>query len=1503
MNKYKLTLTFLFCLAILLTFPLNFAESSDLNSTIEDNYNFTENTLNAQEIENENDIYFNASSDYDGDGSKDTPFKYLNNTRMKDNSNIYLSNGEYNLDNTKNVNTLNIIGQDSSKTIIKYNGIGFEVNGKLTLKNVTLLGVTISNTGNINAQNTFFINGQGTKVDSDNNSFGGAIITQKSYPRATITLSNCSLINNSAIYGGAIYMASGNLEIKNSEFINNHAYNYGGAISCEDIMKCTISNSKFINDYSIDDSGGAIYIKSTPFKANDLHLINCSSKFGGAITSLSSNINLKNINAHNNTAQWRGGAIFTMYGDILLEQSTFQNNSANEGGALVIDDCDSIIIRNNNFIQNNALTSGGAISSIFNDLSLRSLTSTNRFINNTAPVNNDFSAINKLNLNIGSNNYTIYVANYTEINEIPYYYNSAALGYISSVKDQYSGGNCWAFAAISTLESCIKKITGEEIDLSEENMKNLLAKYSDYGRKTDTNHGGLFETAFGYLTSWLGPVYESDDHYDDKSVLSPILNSVLHIQNIIFLKRDSYTDNDEIKKAIMKYGAVTTSMLYDSDYYYNNSFYIPPAYCDYADHEVTIVGWDDNYSKYNFKYTPRGDGAWICKNSWGDEWGDNGYFYASYYDGLLAEPKVDGIAYTFEFNDTIRFDKNYQYDIGGMTFYLYDSTPKIWYKNKFVSTDNELLKGVSTYFKKLTNWTLYVYVNNELRTVQSGTNNGGYYTINLNEAIQLYKGDTFEVVFNTVCKGNSAVPICEKGSFNKPTFTPEVSYISTDGQSWADLYDYYAVFDDEYYYSQVACIKAFTVLNNITTTTYLNVTYDKYNPVNITISVIDEYGKNVNGNVNLTINGKTYIVKLNKGKLSLTYNLDKGLNNISVKFDGDGYISSSNSTSINILKKIISLNSTIQIHSNTIRVNISSNETLNSTIIIDLKNEIYTIDLTNGFASFNKENLDNGEYPIKIKMKDNVYECEDIIDSFTINVNKTKLNSSDLVTIENKLDNYSIYLLDKFNNPLSNKTIIFKVNNQEYVKNTDNSGLAQIAINLTNGKYEISAKFNGDENYAAITAVKQITVKIKVEIDYEIKRNQENVTITFYLSKSINETINASLNGMEQKIIIKNGKGILNLTSLENGNYTLIPTMNDETYNYTKIKINFIVDVKNTQILSDNISAYFNSKEDYKITLIDENGIPLKNELISCFINNNPYYSSYTNENGELSIPINLSIGTYNVSFEFRGSENYTPSQNYSIIIIKTSIILPHNQYSLNSAYTVELYDENGKINYPYVEININNKIYRLTQDKNHDFSLNILLDLGTYNIKVANPSTEETKIQTITVVPRLTNNKNIKNYYGSKNTYTVRAFSDDGSPVGSGEIVKFKINGKTYEKVTDKKGYASITLTLTKDGSISAEYKGFKVVNKIIVKPTLITKDKRVKKSKRIVFKAKLLNSNGKPLKNKKIVFKIKNKKYVAKTNKKGISKIYIKGLKIGKYKITSQYKKIKVTNKITVK
>jgi C1A family cysteine protease len=83
-----------------------------------------------------------------------------------------------------------------------------------------------------------------------------------------------------------------------------------------------------------------------------------------------------------------------------------------------------------------------------------------------------------------------------------------------------------------------------------------------------------------------------------------------------------FPNRNEIKRMVRKYGSVVTYMKAGVGSFYA---YKSGVYNDYAnteendvDHAVTIVGWSDKYN------------AWIIKNSWGTDWGYNGYAYVHY---------------------------------------------------------------------------------------------------------------------------------------------------------------------------------------------------------------------------------------------------------------------------------------------------------------------------------------------------------------------------------------------------------------------------------------------------------------------------------------------------------------------------------------------------------------------------------------------------------------------------------------------------------------------------------------------------------------------------------------------------------------------------------------------------------------------------------------------------------------------------------------------------------
>jgi hypothetical protein len=142
----------------------------------------------------------------------------------------------------------------------------------------------------------------------------------------------------------------------------------------------------------------------------------------------------------------------------------------------------------------------------------------------------------------------------------------------------------------------------------------------------------------------------------------------------------------------------------------------------------------------------------------------------------------------------------------------------------------------------------------------------------------------------------------------------------------------------------------------------------------------------------------------------------------------------------------------------------------------------------------------------------------------------------------------------------------------------------------------------------------------------------------------------------------------------------------------------------------------------------------------------------------------------------------------------------------------------------------------------------------------------------------------------------------ENNKPIGEGNSVAFTINGKKITVKTDKNGYASFKITQKpKKYTVTAQYKDIKVQNTITVKKVLSAKNISKKKAKKIKYTATV--KGKKAFKGKKVTFKINGKTYSAKTNKKGVAKVYLKNLKVGKHKIVIKYADTKVTKTIRIK
>ena len=719
---------------------------------------------------------------------------------------------------------------------------------------------------------------------------------------STVNMDNVEFINLSSIYSAALSVEyCENTTITNSGFVNLTANMSAGAISLKREGNLYIRNCEFINTKSFKNAGAVIvdYINENyNVTILDSLFYNASSLIGGAYIQLGCNLVMNNTSFISNKAGEDGGAAYIAFTNCEINNCTFDSNADESrdypayGGA-IYSDYNNLTISNSRF-TNNSASLGNAIyaydtnytitgstfkdneNAIYTEFDKQSNLANNTYNNDTVILNETY----EYEQYVDTPGLTyIPINNTINVESIPSKFDLRDWGWITPVKHQGHMGSCWTFAMISSLESAMLKAYGIEVNLSEGNLHHNMLRYFIYGVIYETE-GGMPEVSSSYLLDWYGPVLEEHDPYDEVGKLSPFItktdNDVIHVQDLIYIRNDDIPNNYAMKSAILKYGAITGNYYAD----YGDEGYYDPQRASQdmneslnANHEISIVGWDDNYSKDNFLITPPGDGAWIVKNSWGTLFGENGYLYISYYDKTLLDLEKGNIAVGIILENTIPYNKNYHHDFIWNGDFL-EKMPNATYANQFEAADDDLIAAVGTHFNSGgVNYTVKIYVNDELKLIQEGVSPYyGYHTIKLNEYIPIKKGDTFiaEIASNAMpyvfCDYSRVHPI------------ENISFMMEE-ESWFDIYEAWGV---------IAILKAYTVCDDskIVENTDISVDYSggKYFKVKVTT---DDGHAVVGAAVNFTINKKTKTVltdgngtaKIKITDVPGTYNIKTSYNN------------------------------------------------------------------------------------------------------------------------------------------------------------------------------------------------------------------------------------------------------------------------------------------------------------------------------------------------------------------------------------------------------------------------------------------------------------------------------------------------------------------------------------------------------------------------------------------------------------------------------------------------
>ena len=361
---------------------------------------------------------------------------------------------------------------------------------------------------------------------------------------------------------------------------------------------------------------------------------------------------------------------------------------------------------------------------------------------------------------------------------------------VAEVRNQGNYGTCWSFAALGAMESVL--LPEERVQYSVDHM----TLSNDF--EIDQHEGGDYTIGMAYLAAWRGPVYEEDDPYGDDKTVSG-LAPVKHVQEMQIIDGKDY---EKIKEAVFKYGGVQTSIynaLRSSQSYSPYFDKATNSYCyigtEKPNHDVVIIGWDDNYSKDNFSVDLEGDGAFICQNSWGKNFGEDGVFYVSYYDTNIG---THNVVYT-GIEGTDNYDNIYQSDLCGWRGQLGYNKESMYGANVFTATGAESLAAASFYATgKDSQYELYVVrgfqdeksFGNMIPVASGKLSNAGYYTVKFNQEITVEPGERYAIVLYIITP-NSVHPMAIEYAADEETkhviLDDGESYISSNGYKWVSI--------------------------------------------------------------------------------------------------------------------------------------------------------------------------------------------------------------------------------------------------------------------------------------------------------------------------------------------------------------------------------------------------------------------------------------------------------------------------------------------------------------------------------------------------------------------------------------------------------------------------------------------------------------------------------------------------------------------------------------------
>ena len=531
------------------------------------------------------------------------------------------------------------------------------------------------------------------------------------------------------------------------------------------------------------------------------------------------------------------------------------------------------------------------------------------------------------------------------------------------------------------------------------------------------------------------------------------------------------------------------------------------------------------------------------------------------------------------------------------------------------------------------------------------------------------------------------------------------------------------------------------------------------------------------------------------------------------------------------------------------------------------------------------------------------YNGTNISSGFKIN----KIDSTIAINVEDiKVGENATIIVNLDSDATGNVTIT--LDNQNYTVAINEGQTIKVIGGLKAGTYDVFVKYIGDNNYNSAQNTTKFTV-LKIS-DYNMNvtvpefKEGVNSTVGVDLPKDAEGTVTVEIEGKKYTANIINGTAKVNIPGLGVGDYNITTTYSCDAKYVSMTKKGNITVIPNMDVnlYVDDVVMIYHDGTRLVAKLTDYQGRPIVNDIIYFTINGKTYAKT-TDDNGTVSMGLNLDSKVYTATVSYNESEVYSKISKNVTVTINPTVISEDlvKMYQNDTRFYVKFTDSTGKaLTKTTVKFNIHGVFYTKKTDKDGVADLGIMLRPGEYILTAYNPVTGEEKGFNITVKSLIVQS-DLTKYYLNASKFQATIYDKNGS-LAVGKNVTFNINGVFYTKTTDSNGVVSLAINLRPgEYIITTMYEGLAVGNNIVVLPTLVTRDLNMTYGDGSNFTAQTLDGQGKPLANQNVTFNINGVFYNKITDDNGVASLTMR-LMSGKYIITSYWNDFQTGNTIII-